>query len=84
MVTGGLLRDMMLHDFDMARWLLGDTPVEVFANASCLVDPAIAEAHDVDTAMVILKMASGALCHINNSRRAVYGYVTGSVVGQMR
>jgi myo-inositol 2-dehydrogenase/D-chiro-inositol 1-dehydrogenase len=72
--SGGLFRDMMIHDFDTARWLLGEEPVEIFAQASCLVDPAIAEAHDVDTAMVVLKTAGGALCHISNSRRASYGY----------
>ncbi|WP_305856692.1 inositol 2-dehydrogenase [Balneatrix alpica] len=73
-VSGGLFRDMMIHDLDMARWLLGEEPVEVYASASCLVDPAIAQAGDVDSAMVILKTASGRLCHINNSRRACYGY----------
>ncbi|MDR3518103.1 MAG: inositol 2-dehydrogenase [Azospirillaceae bacterium] len=73
-VSGGLFRDMMIHDLDMARWLLGEEPVEVFATASCLVDPAIGAAGDVDTAIVTLKTASGVLCQINNSRRAVYGY----------
>lgn len=73
-VSGGLFRDMMIHDFDMARWLLGEDPVEIFATASCLVNPEIAGAGDVDTAMVVMKTSSGALCHINNSRRAVYGY----------
>jgi myo-inositol 2-dehydrogenase / D-chiro-inositol 1-dehydrogenase len=73
-VSGGLFRDMMIHDFDLARWLLGDEPVEVVAKASCRVDPRIARAGDVDTAMVILKTRRGALCHINNSRRATYGY----------
>jgi myo-inositol 2-dehydrogenase/D-chiro-inositol 1-dehydrogenase len=73
-VSGGLFRDMMIHDFDMARWLLGEEPVELYATASALVDPAIGEAGDVDTAMVTMKTASGVLCHINNSRRAVYGY----------
>ena len=72
--SGGLFRDMMIHDLDMARWLLGEEPVEVYASASCLVDPAIGAEGDVDTAMVILRTASGKLCHINNSRRAVYGY----------
>lgn len=72
--SGGLFRDMMIHDLDMARWLLGEEPVEVFATASCLVDPAIGEAGDVDTALVTLKTASGKLCQISNSRRAVYGY----------
>ena len=73
-VSGGLFRDMMIHDLDMARWLLPDEPTDVFAAASCLVDPAIGEIGDVDTAAVTLKTASGALCVINNSRRAVYGY----------
>lgn len=73
-VSGGLFRDMMIHDFDMARWLLGEEPCEVYASASCLVDPEIGKAGDVDTAMVILKTASGRLCQISNSRRAAYGY----------
>jgi myo-inositol 2-dehydrogenase / D-chiro-inositol 1-dehydrogenase len=73
-VSGGLFRDMMIHDLDMARWLLGEEPVEVFAAASCLVDPAIGAAGDVDSAVVTLKTASGALCQISNSRRASYGY----------
>ena len=73
-VSGGLFRDMMIHDFDLARWLLGEEPVEVVAKASCRVDPKIGKAGDIDTAMVILKTRSGSLCHINNSRRASYGY----------
>jgi myo-inositol 2-dehydrogenase / D-chiro-inositol 1-dehydrogenase len=73
-VSGGLFRDMMIHDFDMARFLLGEEPSEVFARASCLVDPAIGAAGDVDTAMVVMRTPSGVLCHIQNSRRAVYGY----------
>lgn len=73
-VSGGLFRDMMIHDLDLARWLLGEEPVEVSASASCLVDPAIGEAGDVDTAVVTMKTASGKLCQIDNSRRAVYGY----------
>jgi myo-inositol 2-dehydrogenase/D-chiro-inositol 1-dehydrogenase len=72
--SGGLFRDMMIHDFDMARWLLPEEPVELFAVASCLVDPAIADAGDVDTAMVVMRTAGGRLCQINNNRRAVYGY----------
>ncbi len=72
--SGGLFRDMTIHDLDMARWLLGSEPVEVFAAASCLVEPAIGELGDVDTAAVTLKTAGGALCQISNSRRAVYGY----------
>jgi myo-inositol 2-dehydrogenase / D-chiro-inositol 1-dehydrogenase len=73
-VSGGLFRDMMIHDFDMARWLLGEEPVEIFAAASVLIDPAIGEAGDVDTAVATLRTGSGALCQISNSRRAVYGY----------
>ncbi|MCC7383903.1 MAG: inositol 2-dehydrogenase [Deltaproteobacteria bacterium] len=73
-VSGGIFRDMMIHDFDTARWILGEEPVEVFASGSCLVDPEIGRAGDVDTAMVTMRTASGKLCHISNSRRAVYGY----------
>jgi myo-inositol 2-dehydrogenase / D-chiro-inositol 1-dehydrogenase len=72
--SGGLFRDMMIHDFDMARWLLGAEPIEIFAAASALIDPAIGEAGDVDTAVVTLRTQPGALCQISNSRRAVYGY----------
>jgi myo-inositol 2-dehydrogenase/D-chiro-inositol 1-dehydrogenase len=72
--SGGLFRDMMIHDLDMARFLLGDEPVEVHASASCLVDPSIAAAGDVDTAVVTLRTAGGKLCQISNSRRATYGY----------
>lgn len=73
-VSGGQFRDMTIHDFDMARWLLGEEPVEVYAIGSCLVDPAVAKVGDTDSVMVLLKTASGKLCHINNSRRATYGY----------
>jgi myo-inositol 2-dehydrogenase/D-chiro-inositol 1-dehydrogenase len=73
-VSGGLFRDMMIHDFDMARWLCGEEPVEILAAASNLIDPAIGEAGDVDTAVVTLRMPSGVLCQISNSRRASYGY----------
>jgi myo-inositol 2-dehydrogenase/D-chiro-inositol 1-dehydrogenase len=72
--SGGLFRDMMIHDFDMARFLLGEEPVEVYAAASNLVDPEIGAAGDVDTAVVTLRSSSGKLCQINNSRRATYGY----------
>ena len=72
--SGGIFRDMMIHDLDMARFLLGEEPVELTAAASCLVDPAIGEAGDFDTAVVTLKTASGKLCQISNSRRATYGY----------
>jgi myo-inositol 2-dehydrogenase / D-chiro-inositol 1-dehydrogenase len=73
-VSGGLFRDMTIHDFDMARWLLGEEPVEVFATASCLVEPAIGQVGDFDTALVTMRTASGKLCQISNSRRATYGY----------
>jgi len=72
--SGGLFRDMMIHDFDMARFLLGEEPVEVTAMAACLVDPAIGQAGDIDTAVVTLKTRSGRLAQISNSRRATYGY----------
>jgi myo-inositol 2-dehydrogenase/D-chiro-inositol 1-dehydrogenase len=73
-VSGGQFRDMTIHDFDMARWLLGEEPVELFAYGSCIVDPAVAKVGDTDSAMIVMKTASGKLCHINNSRRASYGY----------
>ncbi len=73
--SGGMLRDMTIHDFDLARFMLGEEPVEVFAQASALVNPAVcADVGDVDSAMILMKTASGKLCHINNSRQAVYGY----------
>jgi myo-inositol 2-dehydrogenase/D-chiro-inositol 1-dehydrogenase len=72
--SGGLFRDMMIHDFDIVRWLLGEAPTEVYAIASNLVDPEIGKAGDIDTAMVVFKTKSGAIAQISNSRRAVYGY----------
>ena len=72
--SGGLFRDMMIHDFDMGRWLLGEEPVEVFASGSVLADENIGKAGDVDTAVAVLKTASGRLCQITNSRRCNYGY----------
>jgi myo-inositol 2-dehydrogenase/D-chiro-inositol 1-dehydrogenase len=72
--SGGMFKDMSIHDFDMARWLLGEEPVEVFVHASCLVDPAIAAAGDVDTAKTLLRTAGGKICLISNSRRSGYGY----------
>ena len=65
---------MTIHDFDMARNLLGDEPVEIFAAGACVVAPYFAKLGDYDSAMFILRTASGRLCHINNSVRAVYGY----------
>ncbi len=73
-VSGGIFYDMMIHDFDMARFLAGSEVEEVSAVGSVLVDPAIGEAGDVDTAVVTLKFESGAIGVIDNSRRAVYGY----------
>ncbi|MCG8482712.1 MAG: inositol 2-dehydrogenase [Clostridia bacterium] len=73
-VSGGLFLDMMIHDFDMARYLSGSEVEEVFVNAAVLVDPAIGEAGDVDTAIVNLKFENGAVGVIDNSRQAVYGY----------
>lgn len=73
-VSGGLFRDMMIHDFDMARWLLGEEPTRIYATGSVLVDPAIGAAGDVDTASVTLNTKSGAIAIITNSRRATYGY----------
>jgi myo-inositol 2-dehydrogenase/D-chiro-inositol 1-dehydrogenase len=72
--SGGLFRDMMIHDFDMARFLLGEEPVSVYAAASVLVDPEIGKLGDVDSASVVLKTRSGRICQISNSRRATYGY----------
>ncbi len=71
---GGMFREMTIHDFDMARNLLGEEPTELFATGSSLVRPYYAKLGDYDTAMFILRTASGRQCHINNSVRAVYGY----------
>ncbi len=72
--SGGLFRDMMIHDLDMARFVLNEEPIEVHAMGTSLVDPDIGKAGDVDTAMVMLKTATGKLCQISNSRRASFGY----------
>ena len=71
--SGGLFRDMTIHDFDMARYLAGEI-VEVHAMGANLIDPGIPAIGDVDAAMVTLRAAGGALVHINNSRRCAYGY----------
>jgi myo-inositol 2-dehydrogenase/D-chiro-inositol 1-dehydrogenase len=73
-VSGGLFRDMTIHDFDMVRFLLGEEPIAVSVTASCQVDSAIGALSDVDTAVVSLRSASGKLAVIVNSRRATYGY----------
>ncbi|QCX33998.1 inositol 2-dehydrogenase [Caloramator sp. E03] len=73
-VSGGMFLDMTIHDFDMVRYLTGSEVVEVYTNAAVLVDPAIGEAGDVDTALISLKFKNGAIGIIDNSRRAAYGY----------
>jgi myo-inositol 2-dehydrogenase / D-chiro-inositol 1-dehydrogenase len=73
-VSGGLFRDMMIHDFDMANFLMGVAPVAVTAIGTSIVDPEIGAAGDVDTAIVTLTYADGRIAVIKNSRRAVYGY----------
>lgn len=72
--SGGIFRDMMIHDFDMARFLLGEEIVEVSATGSVLFDRMIGDAGDVDTATATLKSETGKICVITNSRRATYGY----------
>lgn len=72
--SGGLFCDMMIHDFDLARFITGEEPVSIMAMGSAIVDPNARAINDIDTAMVVMQMESGALCHINCSRRAVYGY----------
>lgn len=73
-VSGGIFMDMMIHDLDMVRYLSGQEVVELYAQGACLIDPAIGEAGDVDTATVTLKLSNGALATIDGSRKAVYGY----------
>ncbi len=72
--SGGIFRDMTIHDFDMARWLLDEDVTEVSAMAAVLVDKAIGEAGDSDSVQVMLKTATGKMAIISNSRRATYGY----------
>ena len=73
-VSGGIFKDMLIHDFDIFRWILDDAAISVHATGSCLVDPAIGEAGDLDTAVVTIRTVSGRLCQINATRRAAYGY----------
>ncbi|MEY8309209.1 inositol 2-dehydrogenase [Erysipelotrichaceae bacterium 51-3] len=73
-VSGGIFLDMTIHDFDMVRYLAGCDATEVYVAAANLVDPAIGEAGDVDTAIITLEMEDGSLAVIDNSRKAVYGY----------
>jgi myo-inositol 2-dehydrogenase / D-chiro-inositol 1-dehydrogenase len=73
-ISGGMFRDMTIHDFDMARFILNEEPVHVSATAATLTDPAIKAAGDIDTACVTLQCASGRIAVITNSRRASFGY----------
>lgn len=73
-VSGGMFLDMTIHDFDMVRYLTGSEVEEVYVQSAVLVDPAIGEAGDVDTAIISMKLANGALAVIDNCRRAAYGY----------
>lgn len=73
-VSGGIFLDMTIHDFDMACFLTDSDVEELYVNSAVLVDPAIGEQGDVDTAIITMKMANGALAVIDNSRKAVYGY----------
>lgn len=72
--SGGIFKDMLIHDFDICRWILADEAVSVQATASVLTDPAIGVAGDADTTAVTIRTRSGRLCQINTSRRAAYGY----------
>ena len=72
--SGGYFVDATIHDIDLMCWIAGERPSEVFAAGSCLTDPEIGEAGDCDTTMTTLKMPSGCLVHINNSRRCAYGF----------
>ena len=72
--SGGYFVDATIHDIDLMCWIAGERPVEVFAAGSCLTNPEIGALGDCDTAMTTLKMASGLLVHINNSRQCVYGF----------
>src|SRR5208337_2663102 len=73
-VSGGIFLDMTIHDFDMARFLMGSEVEEVFTAAGVRVDPRIGEAGDLDTAVVLLRFKSGAIGTIDNCRKAIYGY----------
>lgn len=76
--SGGIFRDMLIHDFDIFRWILAengdDEAVWLSATGACLTDPAVAEAGDIDSTAVTIRTRSGRLCQINTSRRAAYGY----------
>ena len=73
-VSGGIFLDMTIHDFDMARYLIGSEVTEIYAAGGVMVDPAIGEAGDIDTAVITLRFANGVIGTIDNSRKAIYGY----------
>lgn len=73
-VSGGMFLDMTIHDFDMVRYLTGSDVTEVYASGAVLVNPEIGEAGDIDTAIITLRLANGAIAVIDNSRKAAYGY----------
>lgn len=73
-VSGGIFLDMTIHDFDIARYLIGDEVVEIYATGAVRVDPQIGEAGDIDTAVITLQFKNGVIATIDNSREAVYGY----------
>ncbi|HTP47251.1 MAG TPA: inositol 2-dehydrogenase [Casimicrobiaceae bacterium] len=73
-VSGGIFKDMLIHDFDIFRWILGDEAASVYATGSCLTDPAIAKAGDIDSTAVTIRTKKGRLAQISTSRRAAYGY----------
>ncbi len=73
-VSGGIFLDMTIHDFDMARYLIGSQVTEIYALGGVMIDPAIGEAGDLDTVVITLKFANGVIGTIDNSRQAVYGY----------
>ncbi len=72
--SGGIFLDMTIHDFDMARYLMGCEVTELYVEGGVMIDPAIGEAGDIDTALTVLRFENGAIGTIDNSRRAVYGY----------
>ncbi len=72
--SGGMYRDMTIHDFDMVRYLMNAEPTSIKAYGSCMVDPEIGKAGDIDTSVIVLTFESGAIATINNSRRSGYGY----------
>jgi len=73
-VSGGIFKDMLIHDFDIFRWILDDEAATVYATGSCLTDPAIETAGDIDSTTVTIRTRRGRLAQISTSRRAAYGY----------